>query len=141
MKLITLCSKQDLEKVYPVVHELREHLNLDEFIKLYEQAHKMSNYQLVAFEDEQENIIAAMGYRILVDFVHGRHLYVDDLVTCAKFRSKGIGAKLLKIAEGIAAENNCNNLRLSTGIQNENGKKFYESNSWLLKAVVYKKKL
>lgn len=141
MKQVLISTKNDLIKVFPVMHELREHLTLDEFIKLFNQAKETSNYQLMAFENEQQEIIAAMGYRVLVDFVHGRHLYIDDLVTTAKYRSKGIGAKLLKVAEEIAFSNDCNNLRLSTGIQNEQGKKFYESNKWDLRAIVFKKKL
>lgn len=82
-----------------------------------------------------------MGYRVLCDFVHGRHLYIDDLVTDENIRSKGYGATLLKEAEKIAQENGCTNLRLCTGIDNDRGKTFYEKNNWNLRAVVYKKKL
>lgn len=38
---------------------------------------------------ENEKILALMGYRILYDFVRGRHLYIDDLVSVEK--SKGYG--------------------------------------------------
>jgi len=37
-----------------------------------------------------------MGYRLLHDFVHGRHLYIDDLVVTSRLRSSGLGAELLK---------------------------------------------
>ena len=43
-----------------------------------------------------------MGYRFLHDYVHGKHVYIDDLVTTAAIRSQGAGAKLLKYAEMIA---------------------------------------
>lgn len=82
-----------------------------------------------------------MGYRIITDFVHGRHLYIDDLVTSEEVRSQGHGATLLKYAEAMAKQKGCSNLRLCTGIDNEGGKRFYEKNSWNLRAVVYKKKL
>ncbi len=123
------------------MHELRNHLSFNEFKSLFEQAKKLGDYKLLAFENDKGQIIASMGYRILVDFVHGRHFYVDDLVVANEYRSKGIGAKILQIAEQLAAKNDCNNLRLCTGIQNIEGKKFYEKNGWDLRAVAYKKKL
>ncbi len=82
-----------------------------------------------------------MGYRISYDFVHGKHIYVDDLVTSENHRSQSYGAMLLKHAEDLAKEHNCTNLRLCTGIDNDRGKRFYERNLWSLRAVVYKKKI
>jgi hypothetical protein len=41
----------------------------------------------------------------------------------------------------LAKELDCKGLRLCTGIENEQGKKFYERNGWSLRAVAYKKKL
>ena len=77
--------------------------------------------------------------RILTDFVHGRHLYVDDLVISSAHRSKGFGANLLKFAEDEAARLRCRSLRLCTGTENHGAKRFYERESWSLKSVVYKK--
>jgi len=141
MKVIYVDSLKELERVFPLLNELRDHLSFDEFISLYNQAKQLTNYKMSAFENESGELVALMGHRILVDFVHGRHFYIDDLVVSKKYRSQGIGAKVLKIAEELAAENSCNNLRLCTGIQNDQGKKFYENNGWSLRAVAYKKKL
>lgn len=97
-------------------------------------------YEIIAIEAENE-ILAVMGYRILHDYVHGKHLYIDDLVSTKSYRSEGLGAKLLVYAEELAKELGCKVLRLCTGIDNELGKKFYERNGWSLRAVAYKKKL
>ncbi len=82
-----------------------------------------------------------MGFRTLFDFVHGKHLYVDDLVTAEKHRSKGIGATLLQWAETEATNTGCRGLRLCTGIQNDTAKRFYEREGWHLRAVAFKKQL
>lgn len=138
--LIKANSPHDLERFYPVMKELRKDLSYQDFLSLYEKAHEADGYEVVGFEINGK-VLAVMAYRILHDLVHGKHLYIDDLVSTESQRSKGLGAKLLAHAEKIAKENSCKGLRLCTGIENESGKKFYERNGWSLRAVAYKKKL
>jgi ribosomal protein S18 acetylase RimI-like enzyme len=127
-------------RIYQLLKELREDLNYDEFLLRYQMAKEANGYEFIYLEENNE-IVALLGYRILVDFLHGRHLYIDDLVTQETHRSKGLGAKLLKMSEEIAREKKCNIIRLCTGIANEQGKNFYEKNRMSLRAVVYKKYL
>lgn len=133
-------TKGNSVQFFELLKQLRPHLTFETFSELINEAKKTGTYELIALE-ENNNLVALMGYRVICDFVHGRHLYIDDLVTSEKVRSKGYGAILLRHAEGIAKEKGCSNLRLSTGIDNERGKKFYEKNDWNLRSVVYKKKL
>ena len=133
-------DNNDLERFYPVMKELRKDLILTDYLNICEKAIATSGYEIVAIE-KNDQILAVMGYRVLYDFVHGKHLYIDDLVSTESHRSQGLGAQLLKYAENLAKELNCKGLRLCTGIENELGKKFYEREGWYLRAVVYKKKL
>lgn len=130
----------DLKRFFELLKELRPHLTFDSFRQIFSEAQKTSNYQIIGLEDET-GLVALMGYRILHDFVHGKHIYIDDLVSKEASRSKGYGTILLEHAEEIAKENGCTNLRLCTGIENEAGKKFYQKNNWNLRAVVFKKKI
>ncbi len=82
-----------------------------------------------------------MGYRILFDFVHDKHLYIDDLVVASSLRSQGFGKQLLDFAEVEARRLGCRGLRLCTGVENEGGKRFYERSGWAPRALAYKKKL
>jgi len=141
IKLITVSSKVELEKCYPVMKELRKDLTLSNFLSMYEKAHAENGYQVIVAKNEAGAIVGVMGLRILNDLVHGRHVYIDDLVSSEKFRSKGLGSLFLVHAESYARENDCTNLRLCTGIDNENGKRFYERNNWSIRAVVFKKKI
>ncbi len=132
-------SEIELERVYPILKELRTDLTLREYFSIYEEAKKANQYQIVcAFEESI--CVGFMGFRVLHDYVHGKHLYIDDLVITENHRSKGIGSQLLSFAENAAKEIGCNNLRLCTGISNEAGKKFYEREGWKFRSVVYKKK-
>ncbi len=139
-KFIKARDKSDLVRFYPVMKELRSELTYADYLGLYAQAHTADGYEITGLEIGQD-IVALMGYRVLVDFVRGRHLYIDDLVSSSKERSKGYGAALLKHAEDLAKELDCKVLRLSAGIENEKGQKFYEREGWSLRAVVYTKKL
>lgn len=139
-KIFTVSSKEDLERCYPVIKELRPHLSYEEYLNIYEQSQKSDGYELVAIE-ENHQILAVMGYRYLTDFVRGKHIYIDDLVSTEKARSKGLGAELLKFAEQIAVQNNCAGLRLCTGVENERGVSFYERNGWTKRAYAFTKKL
>ncbi len=140
LKFTYVKTNKDLLRAHPVMKELRTNLEYDVFVDIYEKAHQASRYEMVAAEKDDQ-IVGLMGYRILHDYVHGKHVYIDDLVTTEAVRSQGVGAQLLKYAESIAEKNDCKNLRLCTGIENEQGKKFYERNGWNLRAVVYKKKM
>jgi len=140
MDLRTVANPQELESVFPVIRELRKNLTFSDFLSLHDQARARDDYQLVAIF-EGPKCIAAMGYRILHDLVHGMHLYVDDLVVTETRRSSGWGARLLEHAEEEARKLGCRMLRLCTGIENEGGKRFYERNGWSIRSVAYKRNL
>lgn len=134
-----LTTTADLGGGYKVLRELRTNLSFERFLELHNAAARADAYKLLgAFEAGP--CIALMGYRVLFDFVHGKHVYVDDLVVTERCRSRGVGAALLREAETVAQRMNCDGLRLCTGIENEAGKRFYEREGWELRSVAYKKK-
>lgn len=139
-RIFTVKDRNDLERCFPVMKELRPHLSFEEYIAIYDESHSADGYQIVAIEGEGQ-ILAVMGYRFLSDYVRGKHVYVDDLVSTEKARSQGLGAELLRFAENIAESNGCKSLRLCTGIENERGVKFYDRNGWTKRAFAYTKKL
>lgn len=134
-----LTTTVDLAKGYQVLRELRTNISFERFLELNNAAKRADGYTVLgAYEAGQ--CIAVMGYRVLFDLVHGKHLYIDDLVVTEACRSKGVGAALLREAETVAQSMNCDGLRLCTGIENDAGKRFYEREGWELRSVAYKKK-
>ena len=140
MNLIVADTPAILEAVYPVIRELRPNLTFADYTSLVAEAKARNEYELVAMFDS-DKCVAAMGFRILYDFVHYKHLYIDDLVVTESCRSKGVGAELLKFAEQVAQERNCHGLRLCTGIDRKDSQRFYERNNWNARAIAYKKSL
>ena len=138
MEIKYISSNNDLRSIYPLLRELRTELTEENFLRFYHEAHNHDEFTIVAML-ENGSAVGLMGYRVLYDFVHGKHLYIDDLVVANTARSRGIGAKLLKFAEKKAQEFGCARLRLCTGVTNESAKRFYEREDWKLRSVVYKK--
>lgn len=127
------------KQVFPIISALRPHLDEAEYLELLTAAKRESKYILLGAY-EGDHCLGLAGYRILHDFVHGKHLYLDDLVVKESDRSKGIGTVLLEYVENIAKENDCKGYRLCTGKDNNRGKSFYERNNLDFRAVVYKAK-
>ena len=131
---------ENFESVYPLMKQLRPHLTIEQFIHIHDQAKAADQYTLIGYF-ENETCVGLMGLRTLFDYVHLKHIYIDDLVVEETKRSSGVGRKLLKHAEQIAQQQDCTGLRLCTGHENYRGIKFYENENWLQKALVFKKKI
>lgn len=112
-----------LGAVYPVMHELRDGLSEEEFRRLYEAGHPLG-YRLTALFDGDE-CRAAAGYRILSNFVSGLHMYVDDLVTAAAWRSHGYGRLLNKYLVELARNEGCGSIQLDSAVHRGDAHRFY----------------
>ncbi len=140
MQIKEIESPVELEAVFPVLKELRTELTYDEFLRVFEEASLRDDYRFLgAFEGIR--CLGVAGFRVLHDYVHGRHVYVDDLVVTESHRSQGLGAVLLEAVEKEARVLGCEKIRLCTGTENHAGKRFYERHGWNLRAIVYKKTL
>jgi len=87
----------EIELAFPVVAELRPHLDLEEFLRSV-QRQSESGYELWgAFEGRE--ILGVIGFRPAHNLSRGAHLFVDDLVVTAKSQTRGIGRALMALAE------------------------------------------
>jgi GNAT superfamily N-acetyltransferase len=112
-----------LGAVYPVMHELRDRLGEDEFRAIYEAGHPLG-YRLAALFDEGE-CRAAAGYRLVTNFVSGLHLYVDDLVTGERWRSRGYGRMLNEYLVELAKLEGCTSVQLDSNVRRASAHRFY----------------
>jgi len=80
-------------------------------------------------------------WRTLENTFSGRFLYVDDLVTDAARRSRGVGKALLGQCERVARELGCRDFVLDSGVQREQAHKFYFREGLTISAYNFKKSL
>ena len=123
MKIAVAQTPAELERCFPVMGELRPHLDADQFVQQV-QRQREAGYRLAFLEDDGE-IRSVAGYRIQEYLAWGKALYVDDLVTAEVARSRGYGAALFDWLLNQARENGCGQLHLDSGVQRFDAHRFY----------------
>lgn len=117
-------SIQEITDCFPVVRELRSHLELTSFITQVQRQQQQFNYQLVYLQVDR-TIQAVAGFRISESLAWGKFLYVDDLVSKSDDRSKGYGGELFNWLIDYARTENCQQLTLDSGVQRFAAHRFY----------------
>jgi GNAT superfamily N-acetyltransferase len=112
-----------LASVYPVMKELRTDLSERDFYERYAAGHE-DGYRMAAIFDGDE-CRAAAGYRLFTNFVSGRHLYIDDLVTAERWRSHGYGRLLNKYLLELARNEDCTSVQLDSDTRRRDAHRFY----------------
>lgn len=112
-----------LDGAFPVLCELRTELSREAFSSRYEQGYP-DGYRVVALYDDGE-CRAVAGYRILVNFVRGKVLYIDDLVTASRWRSKGYGKALNAYLNEVASSAGCEAVTLDSHVDRAGAHRFY----------------
>lgn len=104
--------------------ELRPHLsNVDIFINQVIEQQK-EGYQIIAIQ-EQNEIVACAGFRVITTLAWGKAIYIDDLITKAKSRSKGYAKQLLDHIVHIAKNHHCDQVHLDSGYARHSAHKVY----------------
>ncbi|SDU43176.1 GNAT family N-acetyltransferase [Stappia sp. ES.058] len=119
---------------FELMRQLRPHLKtVAEFVARW-QSQEAEGYRLLAiYEDGRP--VALAGYRLQKNLMHGRHLYLDDLVTEQTRRSGGLGQRLLDHVQTIGHAEGCSRLSLDTPLSNALGHRFYFRQGMLASAL------
>ena len=125
MNIITATTTEEITACFPVMRQLRPHLDAATFLA---SVARMQNegYRLVFLADPEVRAVA--GFRRMEMFSTGAVLYVDDLVTDAAHRSKGYGKRLLEWLVDEAKRQDCQYLELDSGLRRLDAHRFYERN-------------
>jgi GNAT superfamily N-acetyltransferase len=123
MAIALAVTREDIQRCFPVMAQLRPHLGEAEFVARVERQQR-DGYHL-AFLTDKKKVKAAAGYRFSESLSWGKFMYVDDLVTAEKFRSQGHGQRLFKWLVNEAKARNCDQLHLDSGVQRFGAHRFY----------------
>ena len=116
----------EIIKAFPVMKQLRTHLDENTYLELVIDAQENDKYKMFALLDNDE-IVAVIGFKPMITLSSGRFIWVCDLVTDTTIRSKGYGEKLLTYVHEWAKENNYESVALSSGLQRTDAHRFYEN--------------
>lgn len=115
---------EQIARCYPVVRELRPHIETEEAFVAQVQRQQAQGY-LLAYIEADGAVRAVAGYRYVEFLFQGWFMYVDDLVTRSADRSAGLGGKLFDWLVQQAREHNCTALELDSGVQRFDAHRFY----------------
>ncbi len=116
-------TDDDILNCFDVMAELRLHLKRDGFLEMVRDM-ETEGYKL-AFIEDGGIVVAAAGYRIYTNLFMGKHLYIDDLVTASKARSKGYGEEMINWLRNLAQNDGCHFMHLDSGTHRGQAHKFY----------------
>ena len=109
--------------------ELRPGLGTPEaLVRQVDERQRAAGYRLVgAFDGRVEDALAVAGFRVNEYLAWGRHLYVDDLVTAAEHRGRGLADRLFAWLENEARRCGCTQFHLDSGVgeDREDAHRFY----------------
>ena len=133
-------SDADIAACFPVMVQLRPHLaNAEELVERVARQRAAGYCILAAWREGVP--IGLAGYRTEENLIHGRFIYVDDLVAADAERRQGIGARLL---DAVAAEGRrlgCERLVLDTALDNVLGHRFYYRQGLLARALRFSRQI
>ncbi|ALX48500.1 GNAT family N-acetyltransferase [Lentibacillus amyloliquefaciens] len=120
-----LQSQNEIIQAFPVMNQLRTHLDETTYLALVTEAREKDMYRLFALYD-QEEIVAVTGFKPMITLYYGRFVWVCDLVTRETKRSNGYGEKLLSFIHQWAKDNGYESVALSSGLNRTDAHRFYE---------------
>ena len=135
MRIDELTTEVEWREAFPVMRELRTHLDEATFLDLMREM-KPAGYQLLAARDASGVIRALAGIGEHTNLYYGHHIWVYELITTASERSHGYGKALMDSIDVLARDLGCDTVALASGLQRADAHRFYEQKAHL-KASAY----
>jgi len=127
-------QEDDVWTCYPLIRQLRPHLDSEqEFLRRWQHQTSQGYRLLVLWHGTQP--VGLAGFRVQDNLVHGRFVYVDDLVIDASRRSLGYGKILIERLKAEAKLLGCAKLLLDAAMSNTLGHRFYYRQGLLATAL------
>jgi GNAT superfamily N-acetyltransferase len=132
-------SAAEIARCYGVMSHLRPQVAEPEFVPRV-QAQQKQGYRLAYVEDQGE-VVAVAGFRVMEMLATGRTMYVDDLVTDEARRSRGYGKAMLDWLQAQAREQGCQTFSLDSGTFRHDAHAFYFRERMRVTSFHFAKKL
>jgi ribosomal protein S18 acetylase RimI-like enzyme len=125
---------------FPVMVQLRSHLaDADELVARVTRQSQQGYRLLAAWRDGVP--VALAGYRLAENLIHGKFIYVDDLVAAEAERRGGLGARLLDEVAELGRARGCTRLVLDTALDNVLAHRFYYRQGLLARALRFSREI
>ena len=124
MHIFEISTDSEILAARDVMRQLRPGVPSDDYLATVRRM-MTAGYRQVALIEEG-TVRAVAGFRTFeMLYTGGQILYVDDLNTDERVRSRGYGHALLDWLKAEAREKGCVQLHLDSGVQRESAHRFY----------------
>ncbi|MFJ8659371.1 GNAT family N-acetyltransferase [Streptomyces sp. NPDC093795] len=127
----TARNEEDVRRCWPVFRELRPHITSeDEFVERWKV--QQSEAYRIAFLEQDGEVRAAAGFRIVHSMAWGRAVYLDDLGALTEHQGAGLGSAVLRFVQDEARRLDCGAVHLDTGYHRRRAHRTYLRNGFEL---------
>ena len=123
MTIVELKTDDEILSARVVMRQLRPSIAEADYLATVRRMMAAGYRQAALLEDGEVRAVA--GFRIFEMLYAGPILYVDDLNTDERVRSRGHGRALLDWLKAQARAHGCLQLHLDSGVQRESAHRFY----------------
>ncbi|HVM89012.1 MAG TPA: GNAT family N-acetyltransferase [Puia sp.] len=132
-------TEEEILKCREVLFELRPHLKKESFLVTVQEM--MAEGYTLAYIEEDNTAVAAVGYRYLQFLYNGKHIYIDDLSTLPSSRGKGYAGKLLDYVCDVAGQRGFKTVTLDSGYTRFDAHRLYLNKGFTLNCHHFSKTL
>lgn len=133
-------SDEQIAATYEVMAQLRPHLTRDDYLPFVRRLIANERFNLASVVDDG-TVRAVAGYRIMEMLYCGRMMYIDDLVTDERVRSRGYGKALLDWLKTESRRLGCTEVQLISRVTREEAHRFYFREDFGIEAFHFRAKL
>ena len=133
-------TDHEILATWEVMHQLRPHIAREEYLSIVRRMMDSDGYRLAAVVDDGE-VRAVAGYPYMHMLYCGKLLYLDDLVTDDRVRSRGYGKAMLDWLKIKGHDEGCTELQLISRVTREHAHRFYFREGLAIECFEFRVKL
>ncbi|MEP7107040.1 MAG: GNAT family N-acetyltransferase [Ferruginibacter sp.] len=123
MKITLVTNEQEILKCWNVMKVLRPHLTENEFVPTV--IEMISEGYHLAYIEEDNLAVSAIGYRFQQFLFNGKHCYIDDLATIPGQTGKGYAGKLIDYVVEVCKRRGLKTITLDSGFNRLDAHRLY----------------
>ena len=117
MSKIREIAKGETHRAAPALLELRPNAGPQDALISRIDVQREDGYRIVAaFDDDERDAAAVIGFKVTENLVWGRYLYIEDVVTRAAGRGRGHAPALMAWVLDEARRAGCGQVHLNSGV-------------------------
>jgi len=125
MKVKIAKTDSELLKLSGILLEFRSSFNQNQDKLVAQIKEQQENGYQLAYVESENRVLCICGFVVGLKLAWGKHIYVDDLVTDERYRSKGAGRFAIDWLKSYAKEIGCSQIHLDAGVQRFPAHRFY----------------